>query len=220
MTVYTWTGAIDGNTNTAGNWSPAAVPTSSDDVLFDAANNAVACIWQLSDITNFTFEGGVPVEFDAPTINISGVMTISSPIEIFSSRAAVEFNFTGSSSVLIKYEGSDPDIWSTTDKAKATFHIKGTANNIMFENGIYPIVKIGSGITVSPHVPSAPNNNYTETDFYELTFESTGKFAETSAVIYSSDPKEERKKPDKASRKPRQNKIPPRKTGKRKKVVG
>lgn len=194
MTDYVWTGAISTASATAGNWSPAAVPTASDNVTFNDTG-AGNCVWTLTQINNITLDTtAYNLILDTANLTIAGVFHFDGNLEIDTSESAVLIKFTGSGESLITFDNETNWVNGDTDKAKTTFEILGTANNIMFQNGKYPIVKIGANTTVSPHVPTAPNNTYTETDFYQLTFANTGKFAETSAVIYSSDPKLERSK--------------------------
>ena len=195
MTDYTWIGGTSSDSNTAANWSPAAVPTASDNVIFDTATANFDCVWTLSQINNITLNmSNHNLILDLANLEVRGVFHLDGNIAVDSSRVSVLVKFTGSGETLITFDDETAWVNGDTDKAKTTFEILGTASNIMFQNGEYPIVKIGTGTTVSPHVPSAPNNIYTETDFYQLTFAATGKFAETSALVYASDPKEERSK--------------------------
>ena len=194
MTDYTWTGAVSTDSNTAGNWNPAAVPTATDSAIFDNTSS-VDCVWTLTQITNITHNATAhSLIFDLPNLEISGVFHFDGNLAVGGSQSSLLVKFTGSGETLITFQNETLWVNGDTDKAKTTFEILGTGNNIMFQNGEYPIVKIGTGTTVSPHVPNAASNTYTETDFYQLTFATTGKFAETSAVVYSSDPKEERNK--------------------------
>jgi hypothetical protein len=194
MTDYTWTGAVSTASSTAGNWSPAAVPTASDNVIFDNTAS-VDCVWTLTAINNITLDAtAYNFVLDTSALTVTGVFHLDGNIAVDGSRVSVLVKFTGSGETLITFDDETAWVNGDTDKAKTTFEILGTGTNIMFQNGEYPIVKIGTSTTVSPHVPSAPNNTYTETDFYQLTFAATGKFAETSALVYSSDPKLERSK--------------------------
>lgn len=193
MTDYTWVGGVSTASSTAANWSPAAVPTASDNVIFDNSTATADCVWTLGQITNITHDmTGHTLIFDSPNLEVLGVFHFDGAVEV--TAASLLVKFTGSGETLITFDDETSWVNGDTDKAKTTFEILGTGTNIMFQNGEYPIVKIGTSTTVSPHVPSAPNNTYTETDFYQLTFAATGKFAETSALVYSSDPKLERSK--------------------------
>lgn len=191
MTDYTWTGAVSNDSGTAANWSPSGVPGAADNVFFDDSS-PIDCVWQESSITDINMEStSMTLEINISTLTVSGVFLFNGNLSV---PSPTTIQFTGSSSVLIQFRQNATWVNGDTDKANTTFEILGTSTNIMFENGEYPIVKIGASTTVSPHVPSAPNNTFTETDFYQLTFDTGAKFAETSALVYASDPKEERNK--------------------------
>ena len=52
----TWTGAVDGSWLTGGNWTPAALSTTGDDVIYDASSmaNLTQTLGQNWGITNLT----------------------------------------------------------------------------------------------------------------------------------------------------------------------
>ena len=192
MTDYVWNGTTSIDSSVAANWTPSGVPGASDNVIFDATS-VNPCTFNLSAVTDFTHEAPITVTFDVANLTISGVLIHDGEFDVDISRASVEIEFTGSASVLIEFK-TEKTLWTDdTAKSKVTYKLSGSSNNIMFENGEYPIVEVNT--TVSPHVPVAADNTYSEVDIYQLTFDTTnGQFLETSAVIYSSNPKDERNK--------------------------
>ncbi|MDJ1501171.1 hypothetical protein [Xanthocytophaga agilis] len=68
---YTWTGSSSTNWNTASNWSPAGVPTSTDNVTIATASNAPALSGNVT-VTNFTLQSG-SIQLNGYTLNITGV---------------------------------------------------------------------------------------------------------------------------------------------------
>ncbi|MDJ1501172.1 hypothetical protein [Xanthocytophaga agilis] len=72
---YTWTGSSSTNWNTASNWSPAGVPTSTDNVTIATASNAPALSGNVT-VTNFTLQSG-SIQLNGYTLNITGVGTFT-----------------------------------------------------------------------------------------------------------------------------------------------
>jgi len=103
----TWTGAVDNNWVTAGNWSPAAVPTASDSVFVPPGG------------TQPTIFGGGPAVkalYLAPgaSLALSGVLTVSGTLDVGGS-------ITGTGAIGLSGVGALRGLIASTISTKASF---------------------------------------------------------------------------------------------------
>ncbi len=73
--VKTWTGSVDGNWTTAGNWSPAAVPIAGDSVVIPLASNAPT-------FTGTGTIGALSLTGNAAFMSVSGALTVSGSVTL------------------------------------------------------------------------------------------------------------------------------------------
>jgi len=75
----TWTGAVSTDWNVAGNWSPSAVPTSSDDVIIPSGTAHTATVLSVDGSAHsLTINSGAALNlFSGRTLNLSGNLAIS-----------------------------------------------------------------------------------------------------------------------------------------------
>ena len=192
MTDYLWNGSASSSSTTAANWTPSGVPGASDSVLFQAGA-ANTCTWTQTAITNFSHTAPEPLTINVPILTVSGVFTHQGTIAVNSSQATLIIRLTGTSSTLYRFGAKTVTSWQTAEeKAKVTIEHKGTGTYHILDNGEYPTLHIFSDI--SPHPPTSTESTFDEVDIATLTFDSTGFFEETSALLFKSNAFEERKR--------------------------
>ncbi|MEO8636640.1 MAG: hypothetical protein ABI587_15290 [Gemmatimonadales bacterium] len=84
--VRVWTGTVDGNWNTAGNWSPATVPTAGDSVV------VVAGTPNDPDLTGNATLRALTLQGNSAALTVSGNLTVSGSVALPDTFSFIEFN--------------------------------------------------------------------------------------------------------------------------------
>jgi len=75
--VFTWTGAVDSDWNTAGNWSTGSVPTATDDVLLPAGPANQPQLSGSVTVNGFTMLGGATLSLGDVSLAVDGPAAIA-----------------------------------------------------------------------------------------------------------------------------------------------
>jgi len=106
-TTITWTGGFLGlgtNWNSSGNWSPASIPGSSDDVVFNELAigytvqlNAAVTVKSITVNSTLSLVGGVTLDTNGKTLTVSNGLNIGAISVLF----PTSFTFTGTGAITL-----------------------------------------------------------------------------------------------------------------------
>ncbi|MGJ8650889.1 MAG: beta strand repeat-containing protein [Opitutaceae bacterium] len=112
QTTYTWTGAVDGEWTTAGNWDANGIP---EDNYPDVAD---------PDSLGLTMPVGSKIVFNAATVPTSGIPKLGGDLTLSRDTPRIEL-LQGGAIDFVEYAGRDGSIWINPDSADPTMLLVG-----------------------------------------------------------------------------------------------
>jgi hypothetical protein len=181
----TWRGTINSNWNTAGNWtSPAAVPTTSTDAIFDAASPACIVNTATAVCRNLNFTGY------ANTIDMANSITVGAGNTALTNQsvtlsASLAFNITGSGGIIIRQNGittltSNGKAWPNS-LAISTITVTTTTTLTLVDNWTVGNLSIGNGSTSVITFTNA--NTITTNGNFTVNLSGSGRLQATGGAI-------------------------------------
>ena len=134
MVARTWVGASGAAWTTSSSWSPAAVPTTSDDLTINSSNITINIT---SGNARHVYVNGTNVTFALGTsvLNVNGDLNVAGSLTTTGTSTGI--NFTGTAQAANWTPGPNQYARVTCAKSTQALNINGTANIEQYATGTF-----------------------------------------------------------------------------------